>query len=143
MIQSTIQETISSFLGVMQESVQSLAERSASEEARLDQVEGVLQSQIALQEIDLRQTRRLDAMQGELVALQKHLASPKASPQQSVAASPTGGPAFGTNILHAVWSIGWIKSTTFHIRVLLFASNGECAQVSDVLSQLPYCFESL
>ena len=53
------------------------------------------------------------------------------------------GPAFATNILHAVWSLGWIKSTTFHIRVLLVTSNGERAQVSDVPSQLPYCFEFL
>jgi len=42
-----------------------------------------------------------------------------------------------------VTTTGWIKSTTFHIRVLLFASSGGGDQASDVLSQLPFCFESL
>lgn len=48
-----------------------------------------------------------------------------------------------TAILHAVWSTGWIKSTTSHVRVLFFASSSGGDQVSDTLSQLPICFDFL
>lgn len=41
-----------------------------------------------MEELDLKQTRRIDTMQGELVELQKHLASPNPSRPQSLSGSP-------------------------------------------------------
>eukprot|EP00438_Fugacium_kawagutii_P029956 Skav226338 [mRNA] locus=scaffold3640:56391:60839:+ [translate_table: standard] len=90
LIQSTIQDTISSSLGAINTTMQTLAEKSASQESRLGKVEQALKTQQGMiQEKDSRQNKRIDDLQKEFRELQKHLCSPRGSPRQSPSGSPT------------------------------------------------------
>eukprot|EP00438_Fugacium_kawagutii_P006454 Skav204518 [mRNA] locus=scaffold3201:294789:295898:+ [translate_table: standard] len=122
LIQTTIQNSISTSLGDMQATVQTLADRTqtladetktlaakaSSHDTRLDRVEGIVcTSQSALKQ----HSSRIDSMHDELIALQQHLGSPKASPPPSAFASPTHGAQQGEPSFDIVLG-GWKDGVT-------------------------------
>ena len=77
-IQTTIQESAASSLGSMHVTVQTLVDATAAQNKRLQKVEQAVASHHDLLEnLDLEHSHRMDTMQGELVELQKAMASPK------------------------------------------------------------------
>ena len=99
LIQSTIQESVASSLAPMQVTVQSLVEKSAAHEGRLDFVDHALESQntllrnmdVKLHDMALKHASRMDSFQGEIVDLQKALSSPKTAPSpSSLGPAPSG-----------------------------------------------------
>ena len=129
LIQTTIHDSIQSNFGVMQATVQTLAERTSVQEERMDRVEGLVQ------DLDQKHTRHFDSLRGELVELQKKLASPRASPPCSVSGSPSNADRSGENSFDIVlggWKDGctreWVET---HVGKLL-----EAAQVTSLVSQV-------
>lgn len=113
-IQTTIQESAASSLGSMHVTVQTLVDATAAQNKRLQKVEQAVASHHDLLEnLDLEHSHRMDTMQGELVELQKAMASPKtAPPPPSLAVAGQGAETL--DIVLGGWKEGsrreWVES---------------------------------
>ena len=116
LIQNTIQESVASSIGSMHATVQTLVEKTCDQNDRLGKVEHTLESHhTLLTHLDFEHTRRLDVMQGELVQLQKVVASPKATPPPvSLTASGSSNEFASFDLVMGGWKEGakreWVES---------------------------------